>query len=169
MLTLLPEPPSITSPSEVGLVKEQFLKCYEIGYGRHYPGWGARESGQAKAWLKSCPLERALALCRFYPEWKDYNATRAAHPFGLLVMRWVEVDAWLQDSRGQVYRTAEARALEKLTTRQVEGVLDVRGFAEQARRAEQTGHVLGHEISHEAQRGISGARRQPTRSNDEPD
>lgn len=154
-MTMPEETPSTTSPSDAALIREQFLSCYSKKYGRPYAGWGARENSQATNWVKSCPIQKALALCRFYPEWPDYLATKSGHAFGLLVMRWIEVDAWLQDGQAHLYRVAEARALEKLTLTVGDSV-NVRAFAEQSRRAEQVSVFHSHQIQDQAQRGISG-------------
>jgi hypothetical protein len=128
---------SSSNQSSVSKIREQFLACYKKTYGRDYPGWGAKENKQAENWLKSCPLEKALVLCRFWPEWKDVHATKAAHPFGMLVSRWIALDAWVQDANAQSYRIACAKVAEKLAIAKAEEIFSVRTYAEQAKRNNQ--------------------------------
>jgi len=131
------------------------MASYEKAYNYPYAGWGARESGQAKNWLKSCPLEKALTLCRFYPHWKaDLQCVRAAHPFGMLVQRWVSLYAWVQDEHGQRYREFYARVEDRINYKSAEENINVRRIAEQERSADEAGTSIGYEVQSEAIAGI---------------
>ena len=116
--------------TDVGKIRQQFLHCYQKTFGRSYPGWGVKENSQAKNWLRSCSIERALALCEFYCLWKDRQASTRGHPFSDLVVRWVELSAWCEDARGQAFRIAEARISEKLSLKEAEDVMYVSRLAE---------------------------------------
>ena len=125
--------PSTIYPSESTdgtKIKNQFLACYKKTFGREYPGFGAKENAQAKSWLRSCSLEKALVLCEFFCRWNDAQAARRGHAFGDLVARWVELSAWCEDSEGQTFRIAQSRVAERLALKKAEETLYVYRIAE---------------------------------------
>lgn len=128
-----PKKERLGEQTAVGKVRTQFLYWYEKKYGRPYVGWGAKENGQAASWLRSVSLETALTLCEFYFKWPDARAVQAAHSFSMLVVRYVELNAWVQDKEQHNYRVAHARVSERVQIRAVEDVFNVRARAEQTR------------------------------------
>lgn len=114
--------PAPLDKSPVTDIKYAFLESFKLEFGRMYPGWGVKENSQAKQWLRSVPIETAIRLCTLYPKWNDPWVTERGHTFGLLVAKYVELDAWAQSSdlliekiaRGRAVRTNELkRAIER--------------------------------------------------------
>lgn len=90
------------------------MEAYRKEFGKEYPGWGAKENGQASGWLKSVSLERALGYCRAYPIWNEPQISRLGHPFGLLIAKYVQLDAWLHHPDQIADKMASGRAYEKV-------------------------------------------------------
>jgi len=108
---LADKPPAV-GPSPISEIRTSFLESFEKEFGRSYPGWGVKENGQAKAWLKSVSVETAKELCRLYPKWNDPWVTKQGHPFGILVAQYVQLDAWSKSHRILVDKIAKGRAVE---------------------------------------------------------
>lgn len=144
------------------------MAAYERAYNYPYAGWGARENAQAKNWLKSCPLEKAVTLCKFYPHWKgDLQCVRAAHPFTMLVQRWVALYAWVQDEHAQRYREFYARVEDRINYKSAEENINVRRLAEETRNYDQIGNTIGNQISSQTVAGILGTYSEPSGFKDE--
>ena len=154
-------------PTDAAKIRTQFLACYRKFYGRDYPGWGVKENALATSWLKSCPLDKALVLCEFFPKWRDPYAVRRAHAFPELTKRWIEFDAWVQDSEGHAFRIAEARVTEKLSLQKAEDVIHVERSARQATRPLELSGRLRPQLSSETVERFSGPSSKSFGSDDE--
>ena len=77
----------------VSTIRDTFLQSFKDQFGHEYPGWGAKENGMAKNWLKSVSMDQALLFVRAYVRWKDKFIIQKGHPFGLLVANYVQLDA----------------------------------------------------------------------------
>jgi len=108
-----PKPKKDSPPSSVARVREAFLNSYKSTFGKEYPGWGAPEYGKATQWLKSIPLEKALEYCALYPHWNDPWVTKCGHTFGILVSKYVQLDAWVSRAPQILEKMALGRATER--------------------------------------------------------
>jgi len=99
-------------------IKEAFLLAYSKKFKQDYLGWGPKEYGQTRNWLKSVPLERAIELCVLYPNWTDPFVTKSGHPFSLLVTQHVKLWTDYTRARSKVEGVAQYKdAQEEIKTR----------------------------------------------------
>jgi hypothetical protein len=104
---------AITS-SPISTVRTAFLRSYKAEFNHDYPGWGAKENSQAKHWLKSVSLEKALELCWVYPKWNDPWVTKVGHPFDVLVKQYVQCEAWARNSKYLIRKIAAGKSIENV-------------------------------------------------------
>lgn len=105
---------------EVGMLRDAFLEAYRLEFKRDYPAWGAKENGQAKNWLRSITVHRAMELARLYPKWNDTWVTSQGHPFGILVTQFVKLDAWALSKDVMIRKMAADMAEKNNVKRRVE-------------------------------------------------
>jgi len=87
---------SAPEKSDVSIVGKVFRESYKSSYGKEYPGWGAKENGQIKQWLKSISFEQAQRLAKAYPYWNDPFISKRGHPLGLLITNYVGLSTHIE-------------------------------------------------------------------------
>ncbi len=100
-----------TSP--VSQIRDTFLTSFKAAHGHDYPTWGARENAQAGQLLKGMELSRALMYAKIFPFWKEPAVTALGHPFGHLILRLVQLDAYLHRHEKLITDRVESRLTEK--------------------------------------------------------
>lgn len=139
-------------PTPASQIRSCFLEAYQKEFGKEYPGWGAKEFGQAASWLRSVPLQKALDYCRLYPQWNDPWVSKQGHPFGILVAQYVKLDAWNDRPQQLVDKMVLGRAREKVLGEQKRTLVEMRmhgEIQEQQNRDRAIGGQVPKNVSHE--------------------
>lgn len=118
--------------SGIAEIRKVFLESYRKEFGKDYPGWGAKENSQAKSWLRSVSLPKAIEYCQRYPSWNDVWVTKRGHPFGVLVSQYVQLEAFLNRPESVMKKMAMGRVAErtaKVLTEDIERLEEMKVYA----------------------------------------
>lgn len=145
-------------------LKVAFCNAYRDEFERDYPGWGVKENSQCKTWLKSVPFEKAKELCVLYMRWNDPWVTERGHTFGILVTKYVELDAWARGGQRLIEKIAMGRAHRSVDLkRAVEREERSRGLQHRSEELRSLEEGEGSLNSSEVHRKLQGASERPVR------
>jgi hypothetical protein len=80
--------PKTEGPTLVTQLGQAFKKSYEEHFKHPYLGWGAKENGMLKHWLKSLSFEQAMWCVKKYPGWTNPQAIRSGHTLQFLIRNY---------------------------------------------------------------------------------
>lgn len=103
-------PDQLASP--ISLISRTFKESYLKAYGKEYPGWGAKENGQIRQWLRSISKDQALVLAAAYPFWNDPFVSKRGHPFGLLITNYVALSSHLEKPNAVFQKISNGKKFE---------------------------------------------------------
>lgn len=103
-------PDQLASP--ISLISRTFKESYLKAYGKEYPGWGAKENGQIRQWLRSISKDQALVLAAAYPFWNDPFVSKRGHPFGLLITNYVALSSHLEKPNAVFQKISSGKRFE---------------------------------------------------------
>jgi hypothetical protein len=111
-------------------VRNAFLSAYERCFASAYPAtFSGKEYRQIDSWLKSVSLEQALEYCRVWPEWNDPWVTERGHAFGLLITKYIELDAWMKRPGQMIEKIAIGRATKKAQLTDIQRLAEIKAYA----------------------------------------
>ena len=125
-------------PSSVSKIRDAFLGSFLKAHGHEYPGWGARENGQAANWLRSIPVDKAVAYAAVFPHWKNKRMVTRGHTFSDLITNYVELDAHMNRHKKIVSDIAGAAVMEKFL---ITNAIEQQEVVEHAKRAANPDHL----------------------------
>jgi len=131
-------PSSKQEPSSVSKIRDAFLGSFLKAHGHEYPGWGARENGQAANWLRSIQVEKAVAYATVFPHWKNKRMVTRGHTFSDLIVNYVELDAHMNRHMKIVSDIAGAAVMEKFL---ITNAIEQQEVVEHAKRAANPDHI----------------------------